>query len=157
MNGLGYLIPIDAELKRDNHVTDEAISLTNVQAKVDAASKLGLIILDACRNNPFLARMVRSAGASRSIGRGLANVEPEGNVLIAYAAKHGTTAEDGSVEHSPFTEALLAHIEEPGLEVNLLFRKVRDTVRKKTERRQEPFLYGSLGSEPLYFKSATAR
>jgi len=154
MNGVTYLIPNDAELKRDTHVSDETISLTQVLSKVDAASKLGLVILDSCRNNPFSARMVRSGGAARSIGSGLANIEPEGNVLVVYAAKHGTTASDGIGQHSPFTEALLAHIEEPGLEVTFLFRKVRDEVRAKTERRQEPFQYGSLSSEPLYFKAA---
>lgn len=152
MNGVTYLIPTDAELARDSHVADEAISLTQVQAKVDAASKLGLIILDSCRNNPFLARMVRSGSASRAIGRGLAMVEPEGSVLVAYSAKHGTTASDGSGTNSPFSEALLHHIEEPGLEINFLFRKVRDEVRSKTQRQQEPFLYGSLSSERLYFK-----
>jgi len=134
------------------------LSLTQVQAKVDAASALGLVILDACRkNNPFLTRMVRAGRASRSISRGLSRIEPEGNVLVAYAAKHGTTAEDGSGEHSPFTEALLGQIEEPGLEINFLFCKVRDPVREKTAKQQEPFLYGSLGSDPLYFKTATAR
>ena len=156
MNGATYLIPSDAALKRDTHVTDETISLTQVQAKVDAANKLGLIILDSCRNNPFSERMARSRGATRSISRGLANIEPEGNVLVAYSAKHGTTASDGTGLNSPFTEALLAHIEEPGLEINFLFRRVRDEVRKKTDRRQEPFLYGSLSSEPLYFKAAAA-
>ena len=153
MNGTSYLIPIDAELKRETHVSDEAISLSQIQAKVDAATKLGLVILDSCRNNPFLARMIRST-ATRSLARGLSPVEPEGNVLVAYAAKHGTTAEDGAGKHSPFTEALLANIEEPGLEINFLFRKVRDRVRQATEKRQEPFLYGTLGSEPLYFKAA---
>jgi tetratricopeptide (TPR) repeat protein len=157
MNGVTYLIPTDAALKRDAHVTDEAISLTQVQAKVDAASKLGLVILDSCRNNPFTERMVRSGGAARSIGRGLANIEPEGNVLVAYSAKHGTTASDGTGPNSPFTEALLNYIEEPGLEINFLFRKVRDQVRTNTQRRQEPFLYGSLSSELLYFKAVAAR
>jgi tetratricopeptide (TPR) repeat protein len=157
MNGATYLIPADAVLKRDTHVIDETISLTQVQAKVDAASKLGLVILDSCRNNPFADRMARSAGAARALGRGLANVEPEGNVLVAYSAKHGTTASDGSGANSPFTEALVSHIEEPGLEINFLFRKVRDDVRTKTSRRQEPFLYGSLSSEPLYFKQAANR
>jgi len=152
MNGVNYLIPTDAALKRDTHVSDETVSLTQVQTKVDAATKLGLVILDSCRNNPFLDRMARSAGSTRSIGRGLADVEPEGNVLVVYSAKHGTTALDGTGEHSPFTEALLSNIEEPGLEINFLFRKVRDQVRLKTERRQEPFLYGSLSSELLYFK-----
>jgi tetratricopeptide (TPR) repeat protein len=156
VNGTSYLIPTDAELKRETHVSDEAISLSQIQAKVDAATKLGLVILDSCRNNPFLTRMVRS-NATRSLARGLSPVEPEGNVLVAYAAKHGTTAEDGAGQHSPFTEALLAHIEEPGLEINFLFRKIRDRVRDKTEKRQEPFLYGTLGSEPLYFKVASPR
>jgi uncharacterized caspase-like protein len=157
IDGVSYLIPTDAELARDTHVTDETISLTQVQAKVDAASKLGLVILDACRNNPFLERMARSVGATRSVARGLANVEPEGNVLVAYSAKHGTTALDGAGANSPFTEALLKFIEEPGLEINFLFRKVRDEVRTKTQRQQEPFLYGSLSSEPLYFRQAAAR
>jgi uncharacterized caspase-like protein len=156
MNGVTYLIPTDAALKRDAHVTDETISLTQVQAKVDAASKLGLVILDSCRNNPFVERMVRSGGTARAIGRGLASIEPEGNILIAYSAKHGTTASDGTGRNSPFTEALLAHIEEPGLEINFLFRKVRDQVRSKTQHRQEPFLYGSLSSELLYFKAPAA-
>ncbi len=157
VNGTTYLIPTDAALKRDNHVEDEAISLNRVQAKVDGATKLGLVILDSCRNNPFLSRMVRSAGATRSMGNlgGLAPVEPEGNVLIAYSAKHGTVAEDGKGLNSPFTEALLAHMEQPGLEVNLLLRKVRDEVRRKTDRRQEPFHYGSLSSEQLYFRGMT--
>ena len=158
MNGVTYLIPADAALKRDTHVTDETISLTQVQAKVDAATKLGLVILDSCRNNPFADRMARSAGSTRALGRGLASVEPEGNVLVAYSAKHGTTALDGAGANSPFTESLISHIEEPGLEINLLFRKVRDDVRAKTLRRQEPFIYGSLSSELLYFKApAVAR
>ena len=158
LNGTTYLIPVDAELKRDTHIEDEAVSLNRVQAKVDAASQLGLVILDSCRNSPFLARMTRaSGGATRAIGNGLAAIEPEGNVLVAYSAKHGTVAEDGTGQHSPFTEALLAHIEEPGLEINFLFRRVRDAVRKKTERRQEPFLYGSLGSEPIFFKTASTK
>jgi uncharacterized caspase-like protein len=99
--------------------------------------------------------MVRTGGA-RSIGRGLANIEPEGNVLVSYSAKHGTTASDGSGQHSPFTESLLAHIEEPGLEINFLFRKIREEVRTKTQRQQEPYTYGSLSSELLYFKPAAS-
>jgi tetratricopeptide (TPR) repeat protein len=157
IGGISYLIPVDAALRRDTHVDDEAISLARVMGKVDGASRLGLVILDSCRDNPFIARMSRSAGATRSVAAGLAPVEPDGNVLVAYAARHGTVAQDGTGSHSPFTDALLAHIEEPGLEINLLFRKVRDTVRRQTERRQEPFVYGSLGSEPVFFRSASAR
>ena len=124
LNGTNYLIPIDAELKSDTHVGDETLSLDRVQAKVQAAGKFGLVILDACRSNPFLSRMARTGRAGRSVGRGLADTEPEGNMLVAYSAKHGTVAEDGVGKHSPFTQALLAHLEEPGLEINLLFRRI---------------------------------
>jgi tetratricopeptide (TPR) repeat protein len=156
VNGSAYLIPTDAKLERDTHVTDETVPLSRVLEKVESAQKLRLVILDACRNNPFVARMVRSA-ASRSIGRGLAQIEPESGVLVAYAAKHGTVAEDGSGANSPFAEALLGHLEEPGLEINFLFRRVRDQVLTRTGRRQEPYLYGSLPSESLYFKVSDAR
>ncbi len=157
MGGVTYLIPTDARLQKDAHVPDEALPLGRVLAKVETARKLRLVILDACRNNPFLVTMAHVAGAGRSIGRGLGRIEPHGGVIVAYAAKHGTIAQDGSGANSPFTEALLAHLEEPGLEINFLFRKVRDRVLKLTGRAQEPFVYGSLGSEPLYFKMAGAQ
>jgi len=157
VNGTNYLLPIDAELKRDTHVADEALSLDRVQAKVEAAAKFGLVILDACRSNPFIARMARTGGAKRSVAAGLAGTEPEGNMLVAYSAKHGTVAEDGEGENSPFTRAFLAHLEEPGLEVTLLFRRVRDEVRERTQQRQEPFVYGTLGSDLLYFKLGPPR
>jgi uncharacterized caspase-like protein len=118
MNGIAYPIPIDAKLERDTHVADETVSLFRVLEKVESAHKLRLVILDACRNNPFVSRMIRSVGVSRSIGRGLAPIEPEGGVLVAYSAKHGTTAHDGSATNSPFTEAMLANLEEPGLDIN---------------------------------------
>jgi uncharacterized caspase-like protein len=157
MNGTNYLIPIDAELKNETHVKDETISLDQVIAKVDVASKIGLVIVDACRNNLFLPRMAKTELIRRSISRGLARVDSEGNVLVALAARQGTLAEDGSGEHSPFAEALIAYLEEPGLEINFLFRKVREYVRKKTAQSQDPIIYGLFGSEPLYFKSVDAR
>ncbi len=157
LNGVAFLIPVDAKLERDTHVPDETVALSRVLEKVESARKLRLVILDACRNNPFLHRMVRTAGATRSIGRGLAQIEPEGAVLVAYSAKHGTTAEDGAGANSPFAEALLAYLEEPGLEINFLFRKVRDRVLEATRKRQEPYLYGSLSSETLYFRAAANR
>ena len=78
-------------------------------------------------------------------------------MLVAYSAKHGTTAEDGSGANSPFAEALVANTEEPGLEINFLFRKVRDQVLAKAAKRQEPYLYGSLPSESLFSRNADAR
>jgi len=156
VDGTAYLLPTDAKLLRDAHVIDEAVSLDRVLAKVEGARKLKLVILDACRNNPFLAQMERAGGARRSIGRGLSRIEPEGGVLVAYSAKHGTLADDGEGQHSPFAAALLAHLEEPGVEINKLFRKVRDRVLAATNRQQEPFVYGSLSSEDFYFKASPA-
>ena len=144
-----FLIPVDARLRSDADVEFEAVPLDLLSRSVERAKGLRLIILDACRDNPFAAAMQRS-GATRSIGRGLARVEPSGETLVAYAAKEGTVASDGEGRNSPYTTALLAHIEQPELEVGLMFRKVRDAVLATTGGRQEPFVYGSLSSQGVY-------
>jgi hypothetical protein len=89
---------------------------------------------------------------SRSVDRGLARVEPAQNVLVAYAAKDGTTNEDRGGRNSPYAAALLRHLESPGLDINFIFRKVRDDVLSHTNRRQQPFVYGSLPNNPIYLK-----
>jgi uncharacterized caspase-like protein len=155
MNGENYLVPADAEFARADHVEDEAVTLKRVLSKAQAAHKLRMVILDACRNNPF--RMASAEGRSRAIRRGLSRVEPSGGVLVAYAARDGTAANDGDSGHSPFTQALLANLETPGLEINLLFRRVRDQVLARTNNAQEPFTYGSLPGEEFFFKQAIAR
>ena len=144
-----FLVPVDARLLSDREVEFETVPLDLVGRAVEGASGLGLVILDACRDNPFAASM-RRAGSNRSIGRGLARVEPSGEMLVAYAAKEGTLASDGTGRNSPYTRALLAHLEEPGLEVGLMFRKVRDAVLGATGNKQEPFVYGSLSSKGAY-------
>ena len=149
VDGRNFLIPVDARLASDQDVEYEAVPLDLVSRAVDRASEFRLIVLDACRDNPFAQQMKRS-GASRSIGRGLARVEPAGETLVAYAAKGGSVAADGEGRNSPYSTALLAHLEEPGLEVGLMFRKVRDAVLRSTGGRQEPFVYGSLSSEGVY-------
>jgi uncharacterized caspase-like protein len=75
-------------------------------------------------------------------------------VLVEYAARGGATAGDGAGEHSPFTQALLAHLETPGLDIGMMFRKVRDSVLARTNNVQEPFTYGSLPAQEFYFKVA---
>lgn len=154
VGGENWLVPVDAELKADTDAEHEAIGLKNVLSTVESASKLGLVILDACRNNPFAAAMQRTI-RTRSVARGLAPVEPSNNVLVAYAAKEGTTAEDGAGRNSPFTLALLKHMETPGLEINFLFRNVRDDVIQATRRAQQPFVYGSLSKDAIYLKGET--
>ena len=153
VGGENYLIPIDAELKADVDVDHEAIALKSVTPLVENASRLGLVILDACRNNPFSSKMQRTV-RTRAVSRGLAAVEPTGNVLIAFSAREGTTAADGDGRNSPFTSSLLKHLETPGLEINFLFRNVRDEVLRATKREQLPFVYGSLSSEAIYLKAA---
>ena len=156
IGGENWLIPVDAELKSDIDAEQEAISLRSIILSVSGASKLGMVILDACRDNPFAVRMERSV-RGRAVERGLARIEPTGSVLVAYAAKDGTTASDGTGRHSPFTTALLSHIETPDLEVNFLFRNVRDDVLTATHREQEPYVYGALSKEAVYLKAITPK
>src|SRR6187399_3480576 len=102
VDGANYLIPVDAKLERDTDVYDEALSLDRVLVAVEPAKQLRLVILDACRDNPFGKTMKRTV-ASRGIGRGLAQVEPTSpNTLVAYSAKAGLTALDGDGKNSPF-------------------------------------------------------
>ena len=145
IDGTNYLLPVDSVLERDLDVEDEAISLDRILKVMEPAQRLRLVILDACRDNPFLTTMRRTA-ATRAIGRGLARIEPpSSNTLVAYAAKAGSTADDGSSKHSPFTTALLKHIAVPGLDLRIAFGRIRDEVLSVTRNRQEPFVYGSLG------------
>ncbi len=149
VGGQNYLIPADARLARDRDLEVEGVRLDTAMLMVEGA-RLKIVILDACRNNPFVASMAKTS-ATRSVGRGLAAVEPEGETLVVYAAKAGATAADGSGVNSPFASALAKRITEPGLEISLLFRAVRDDVMKVTGRSQEPFTYGSLSSIAFYF------
>jgi Caspase domain len=151
MAGENWLIPVDAQLATDLDVANEAIGLQAVARAVSNTAKLGLVILDACRSNPFLPKM-QSSNVQRDVERGFSRVEPSDNVLIAYAARDGTTASDGAGRNSPFTQSLLKHIETPGLEISYLFRVVRDDVMQSTKRGQQPFLYGSLSKEMIYLK-----
>ena len=157
VDGGNYLIPVDAKLERDTDVYDEALSLDRVLLAIEPAKKLRLVILDACRDNPFSKNMKRTV-ATRAIGQGLAKVEPTSpNMLIAYSAKAGSTAADGDGTNSPFTVALSKHLTTPGLDVRRAFGFVRDDVLKTTNNRQEPFVYGSLGGDDVPLVPAPAK
>ena len=140
-----YLIPTDAKLVNERDVEDEAIPLDRIISTLESAKRLRLIILDACRDNPFASKMRRRV-ATRAVSQGLAKVEPaQLDTLIAYAAKDKAVANDGQGDHSPYTRALLDHLMEPGLDIRLAFGLVRDDVLRATNSQQEPYLYGSLG------------
>ena len=149
IDGTNYVIPVDAVLERDIDAFDEAIPLDRILTVIEPAKQLRLVILDACRDNPFARTMKRTIG-SRAVGRGLAKVEPSSpNTLIAYASKAGSTASDGDSKNSPFTTALVKHIATPGLDLRKAFGFVRDDVLKSTGNRQEPYVYGSLGGDDV--------
>ena len=145
MDGTNYLIPIDARLERDTDIYDEAFSLDRVLLAIEPARQLRLVIVDACRNNPFADTMKRTV-SSRSVSRGLARVEPATtNTLVAFAAKAGLTALDGNSKNSPYATALVKYIAQPGLDLRRAFGFIRDDVLQATGNRQEPYVYGSLG------------
>lgn len=165
-HGENWLIPIDARVREDADMGTEAINLKILSSEVAKSRSLGMIILDACRDNPFTPAKGQQIAAnepaiapgpqeaSRSVKKGLAPTEPSGNVLIAFAAKDGTTASDGGGRNSPFTSSLLKHIETPGLEVSFLFRRVRDDVMSATNGVQQPYVYGSLSRTEIFLKPA---
>jgi uncharacterized caspase-like protein len=145
IDGTNYLIPTDAKLERDTDIYDEAFSLDRVLLAIEPARQLRLVIVDACRNNPFADSMKRTV-ASRTVSRGLARIEPTTtNTLVAFAAKAGLTALDGNSTNSPYATALVKHIATPGLDLRRAFGFIRDDVLQATGNRQEPYVYGSLG------------
>ena len=151
IGGVNYLIPTDARLAADHDAETQAVALEQVIAAVSGARKLRLVMLDACRDNPFEKSMQRTM-AVKLVGKGLSNIEPEAGFMVVYAAKHGETALDGDTANSPFATALAREIRVPKVEVRRLFDIVRDDVWKATNRQQQPFTYGSLpGREDFYF------
>lgn len=165
VSGVNYLIPVDARLKVDRDVQFEAVPLGQIMAALEGAKKLKLILLDACRDNPFASNMRRTIASdvpanrsigtttgTRSVGRGLAEIKASGATLVVYAARGGHVALDGEGENSPFAIAVIQRIATPSIEINTVFRLVRDDVMEATAGRQEPYTYGSLpGSEDFYF------
>lgn len=151
VDGSNYLIPVDVKFANDADIPKESIALDQILNAVGAAGKLRLVILDACRENPFVGDM-KNGGEGAAVGRGLARIEPESGTLVAFATKHGHLAADGVEGNSPFAKALAARMAMPGLEISQLFRLVHDDVYKATDKKQEPFTYGQLSAQSLYFR-----
>ncbi|WP_068317013.1 caspase family protein [Aliiruegeria sabulilitoris] len=144
-----FLIPVDAVLKTDLDIKYETVPLELLSDSTAGASDLSLVILDACRNNPFIAAMTRS-WSTRSLGRGLAEVEPTAHSLVAFAAREGTVAQDGVGRNGPYAKALMEVLALPGVEINFVFRMVHDRVLEATMHRQQPHIYGALSSRLIY-------
>jgi uncharacterized caspase-like protein len=99
--GHNYLVPTDAKFESDRDVQYEGVPLEHVINAVTGAKKLRLVVLDACRDTPFLQKMTRTILSSRALGRGLAQIDPEGGTLVAYTANHGQVPLDGDGQNSP--------------------------------------------------------
>ena len=144
VDGYNYLIPLGAGIEAEDEVAFKAFNSGQLLEKMESAGNAAnLIILDACRDNPF-------AASFRSSSRGLSMVEAPAGSLIAYATAPGKTASDGDDEHGVFTSALLNHIEDPGIDVEVILRDVRAEVIRKTQGKQTPWTSSSLVS-PFYF------
>lgn len=151
VGGVNYLVPVDARLAVDKDAETEAVALEQVIAAVGGARKLRLVMLDACRDNPFAPTMQRTMSL-KLVDKGLSNIEPEAGFMVVYAAKHGETALDGEGIDSPFAVAVAHDIKEPRVEVRKLFDLVRDDVWSASKHQQQPFTYGSPpGREDFYF------
>ncbi|CCC98363.1 exported protein of unknown function [Azospirillum baldaniorum] len=152
VGGNNYIVPADARLERERDLVYEAMPLNLMLGELSQARKLGILMLDSCRNNPFVDRL-KQAGQNRiQVNYGFARVDDTpSDTLVAMATRADQLAEDGQGDHSPYTDALLQHLQTPGLELSLFFRNVRDTVRQATNGRQEPYIFGSLGAAPFYF------
>ena len=151
IGGVNYLVPVDARLAADKDAETEAVALEQVIAAVGGARKLRLVMLDACRNNPFAPTMKQTI-ALKLVDKGFSDIEPAAGFMVVYAAKHGETALDGDGVDSPFATAVARDIREPHVEVRKLFDLVRDDVWTASKHQQQPFTYGSPpGREDFYF------
>lgn len=152
VSGRNYLVPIDAQLDSVAALEVDAINLDAVMHAMETQerTRTNIVILDACRDNPFTRTLKRSASASRStsIEQGLAPIKTAGGTLVAYATDPGNVALDGSgTRNSPFTGALLAHMTIPELEIETLLKRVRRDVIAATKGKQTPWSNSSLVNE----------
>jgi Caspase domain/Bacterial SH3 domain len=151
-----WMVPVDAVLQSEIDLPFEGVAVDTVLDLMEETTPLRLVFLDACRDNPLARRLSRSAPSrSLGVGRGLARMNNRVGTLIAFATEPDQVALDGDGSHSPFTEALLEHIETPGLEVRQMLSRVRATVISNTDGQQLPLDTSAL-IEDFFFTSTPA-
>ena len=144
VKGRNYLIPVDADIRAEDEVPYMSTDMAQVLDKLETArSRANFVILDACRNNPFIRTF-------RSVSVGLAQMDAPGGTLLAYATAPGSEARDGNEEFGTYTKHLLAHMAVPTLPVEVMFRRVREGVMAETAKRQVPWESSSLVGD-FYF------
>jgi uncharacterized caspase-like protein len=145
VNGENYLLPIGTDIMEEDEVIYESVNVNRILEKMDRANgRVNVVILDACRNNPF-ERSFRSAA------RGLAQMKSPSGTLIAFATEPGNVAMDGEGRNGVYTQNLLKHLETENLDIGRMFRRVRSDVMKSTSNRQTPWESSSLTGD-FYFK-----
>lgn len=154
VRGQNYLAPVDTELFDEADLEFETIRLEAIMSQMERERRINLVFLDACRDNPLTLNLAQTMG-TRSLGpnRGLAPVETGVGTLVAYSTQPGNVAYDGSGQNSPFTGALLQHLEAPGDDIAVILRKVRQQVLTETGGKQVPWSNSSL-TGPVILKNA---
>ena len=141
VDGVNYLLPVDARLERDSYVDDEAVPLSRLVASVDHAADLHLVFLDSARANPFVATMKRAPG-KRIVQQGLVGVDPDAATVVAFAARSGTVVDAAGGRNSPFAVALLARLKTPGLDLDALLRQMRADIANASGGRLQSVVFG---------------
>jgi hypothetical protein len=145
---VNYLVPVDAKIDATSDLNFAAVSLDYIQRQMDAEQRINLIFLDACRDNPFVGGMDRKlATRSANVGAGLASVKGSIDTMIAFATQPDNVALDGEGRNSPFTAALLKHMQTPGLEISSVLKRVRTDVVAATREKQIPWDHSSLRTD----------
>lgn len=158
IGGQNFLLPVDVDVSSERALRYSAIDIGEVVSEMEARSRVALIVLDACRDNPFVEIVRRDVQDDRGgrVLQGLSLMQLTGRgAIIAYAAAAGAVASDGAGDHSPYTAALLEEIDEPGVEVGLMFRRASGRVFEETRGAQRPELLVRLVDE-VYLKPAPA-
>jgi uncharacterized caspase-like protein/Tfp pilus assembly protein PilF len=153
VSGNNHIIPVDAELMTESALDFETVRLDLVQKTMERAAATNILIVDACRNNPFTRNLERAMGTrSAAIGRGLAPVEAGFGTLISFSTQPGAVAADGRGRNSPFTGSLVKHLLSSNEEIMSLLLDVRVDVLRETNRKQVPWEHTALTSR-FYFKA----
>ncbi|MDX2202822.1 MAG: caspase family protein [Hyphomicrobiaceae bacterium] len=164
VDGKNYLVPVDADLKTELHAKNRTIDIDTVLQDAMSEAKRKLVLLDACRDNPFAKQIQATLPRTRStaVSSGLAEMRSGEGTLIAFATGPGQVALDGEGRHSPFTRALLAHLPAPGVEIQAAMTMVRAQVQEETGKKQLPwantnmvgFFYMQPGAAPAVPQSS---
>jgi hypothetical protein len=146
VNGQNYLVPTDAKVEYEAELDIALIPVPLVMQQLARGSRVNIVLLDACRDNPFAKDLSRTLGtrSSSALGRGLSRIQTASGTFIAFATQPDNVAQDGDGRNSPFTGAFLANMEKPGLSLSDLMIEVRNDVMRQTNGKQVPWDSSSL-------------